>query len=138
MTALSLYDHLAHSQQPDFAEKLAQSSLADLNRLRDYEREFASEGTDDPQHHLDLLRSLWTLYAEWADDAQKILSRIRQLAASGSTVTGADELSDAHIRVRARLAVSPEKIAAAKEQVRQGKSVPIEDLRHELQTRLRR
>jgi hypothetical protein len=46
-------------------------------------------------------------------------------------------LEDAYGRVSARLKLTPEMIARATEQVRQGQAIPIKELRDELRARVR-
>src|SRR5690348_3785350 len=66
--------------------------------------------------------------------AFQILDRAASLGAR--RLARVDELQDALGRTRARLTVTPEQIAGAKEQVRQGRIVPAKELRDELHARL--
>jgi hypothetical protein len=153
MTAVSLFDALARedlaaasSAAPQvrrqllarFAEQLVADQLAELHRLGEYEREFASTPGRDPAHELEVRRTVWSLYADWADEADLVLSRARSSAAAGGAVApAADRLDQAIGRVRARLSVTPEQTARAIEDARQGRVIPAEELRDELRARLR-
>lgn len=147
MTAVSLYDVLVRdgADTPSvpgdpltqFAGSLVAAALADFERLREYEQKFATARLSEPAQELERDRAVWRLYAEWADDAEQVLSRARARAAAGAPILGLDRLDDAIGRVRARLSVTPEQLASAREQVRQGQFVPAKELRDELHARLR-
>jgi hypothetical protein len=141
MTAVHLFDALAAPEASaslaPLAEKLVTASLDDVRRIREYEQVFVF-GALRP-HDLDLAarRSVWEMFAAWADDAEQVLARAKSVARAGVPISGADQLDDAIGRVRARLTVTPEQVLAAKEQVRQGQFVPAKELRHELHARRR-
>jgi hypothetical protein len=148
MTAVSLFDVLARrdcSAGADakaalanlgaLAEKLVANSLADYARVREYEEQFAWSVPREPSDDLEVMQSVSRLYSDWANEAAEILDRVASLG--GRRLAGAGELHDALGRTRARLTVTPEQIAKAKEQVRQGRIVPAKELRDELHARLR-
>jgi len=148
MTAVSLFDVLARrdcgagadAKAPmanlgALAEKLVANSLTDFARVTEYEEQFAWSVVREPQEDLEVMRTVSRLYADWADEAAQVLDRVASLG--GRRLAGADELHDALGRTRARLTVTPEQIAKAKEQVRQGRIVPAKELRDELHARLR-
>jgi hypothetical protein len=149
MTAVSLFDVLSRRDPTDpaaaarlarFAERLVDAALADLQRLRDDERAFTAARADDAGDdglEPDLLRSLWQLYAQWASDAEQVLTRVRGLNSAGQSVRDADRLEDAHGSVRARLGVTPEQVLRAREQVQRGQAIPAKELRDDLRARLR-
>jgi hypothetical protein len=142
MTALPLYDLLARRDRPgttgdlaQFAGRLVQSALADLQLLGEYERHYASTDVE-PEFERQLIESIYEQYAQWAQDAQQILARVADLPA-GTPVPGGDQLADAHGKVRARLCVTPRQMAEADRQVREANTVPASELRNELRSRLR-
>jgi hypothetical protein len=151
MTAISLFDLLARSDQSGppadaaaagrlarFADRMVESILGDLERLRGDEQVLLdTRGEGDDGLELDLLRSLWNLYGEWSRDADQVLSRVRQLRSLGHAVRDADRLEDAYGSVRARLSVTPEQVIQGRDSVRQGQAIPAKELRDELRTRLR-
>jgi hypothetical protein len=147
MTAVGLFDILASDQiiaadaarssdqLRQLAEKLIAASLADLERVREYESNLAMPQVHDPAVDLKLSRSIWQLYKDWAADAEQVLGRARSLM--GVHVEGAERLDDAIGRILARVSVAPEQIAKAKQQVREGQFIPAKELRDELNARLR-
>lgn len=150
MTALPLFDAVAGAgangaagdavpaeRLARFAEQLVASTLADLERVRDYERQFGlvPEGAAPD---VEVLRSVWRLYAAWADDAEQVLARVRLLDARGVRVVDADRLDDATSRVRARLSVTAEQTAESIEDAGRGNVVSLTEMRDELHARLRR
>jgi hypothetical protein len=151
MTAVSLFDlveRFARDHEPltsarlgGLAEKLCRSLADDLERLREYEKEFAAAAAadtdDDDAAELEILRSIWRLYDAWAQEAEQVLSRVNRLEAAGQAINAAAQLREGYGRVRARLSVTPEQIVKAKQQVRQGHVVPVKELRDELRARLR-
>lgn len=150
MTATSLFDvlkrHRAGASGADgasslqlahLAGELIDSALADLERLKGYEKEFARQGAEDPAAKLDLLRSIWHLYQQWANDAKQVLVRARSLSRSGPLVEGLDQLENALGRVLARLSLTPEQVANGMTQARRGQITPAGELRDELHARLR-
>jgi hypothetical protein len=121
----------------NIAEKLISNSLADLEQLRDYERQVTSPAVDDPRVELELLQSIWHLYAQWASEAVEVFQRARSLKSDETVATTTAQLNDAIGHVQARLSVKPEQIMRAKEQARQGQFIPAKELRDELNARLR-
>jgi hypothetical protein len=118
------------------AEKLVAASLADFTRVREYEEQFAwAAPPREPADDLEVMQTVSRLYATWANEAEQVLARVGLLG--GRRLAGVDELRDAVGRTRARLTVTPEQLARAKEQVRQGRIVPAKELRDELHARLR-
>ncbi len=86
---------------------------------------------------IEIARSIHALHAQWAVEAEQILSRVRQLMESGCRVPKADVLQDAIGLARARLQLTPEKIAGAMDQVQSGQFIPARELRNELDARVR-
>jgi hypothetical protein len=147
MTAVSLFDTLAGGgartptgtgrADPDdpltrFAGSLVAAALADFQRLREFEQQFATARLSEPAQELERDRVVWRLYAEWADEAEQVLDRARTRVAAGAAVEALDRLDDLIGRTRARLSVTPEQIARGREQARQGQFVPAKGLRDEL------
>lgn len=150
MTAVGLLDVLARqrgeSLHPDpeaadrlgrLAEDLVESSLADLQRLWSYERDFVNTRQMHATEEVELRRSIWQLFRDWADDAKQVRDRTRALEKSAITVEGSNRLEELLGNVEARLSVTPEKIAAAAAQARDGQFIPAKELRDELHARLR-
>ena len=148
MTAISLLDLLSTERDalrddPDrgqdraaaLAGQVVEASLLDWERVRQYEEEFASSAWNDDS--LDVERSVHALYSEWVAEAEQVLARVRRLVENGASVPNAQSLERAIGRTRAQIKCAPEKIARAMEQVRDGKVVPIKELRDELRARLR-
>lgn len=147
MTAVALFDVVAGETaglppgQPKevlahLAERLIDTALADLRRIEEDERQFGSPTLESPAA-LNLLRSVYRLFEQWAGDAEQVLIRVRGLISGGHVIPQAEALEDAYARVRARLKLTPEQTAKAMEQVRQGQMVSGEDLRNELRARVR-
>ena len=148
MTAVSLFDLLARSDASGqesstrlarFANRLVESVLLDLDRLRNDERALmaARAGDENDGLDLDVVRSLWELYAQWAQEAEEVLTRARSLRAARPAVRDVARLEDAYGSVRARLSVTPEQVMQGRQQVRQGDGVPAKELRDELRSRVR-
>jgi hypothetical protein len=118
-------------------EKLVKSSREDYARLKDYEAEFGPSLADekDDEAALQVLRSIWALYAEWARDAEQVLARVKDLKASGHLIPEADGLFDDYSFARAQLAMKPEGIIRGMQQIRRGEVIPVEVLRDELRRR---
>jgi hypothetical protein len=122
----------------DFARQLISSSLDDLERVHGYDRQTNCFSVDDPQRRLELLGAVWQLFHDWANDAERVLDRVKPYLSS----TDADRelvtrLSDAVGRTQARLSVSPEATARALSDAKAGRTVSLEALRDELRARLR-
>jgi hypothetical protein len=142
MSALSLFDALANRPRgpaaalPQFAAELVRSALGDLQRLTEYERQYAS-APNDPDFERQVSRSVFDLYSDWARDAEQVLVRVNELTSAGVNVVDAQRLADAHGTVRARLTITPQQIADANRQARERNTIPASELRNELRARLR-
>ena len=108
-------------------------SLADLQRIRSHEEQLTSSSSE-PICRPDLIRAIWQLYREWADDAEEVLSRAKSVDKS---LQGIEQLDDAIGRVLARLSVTPEQTIRALEQAIRGEVVPVKELRDDLRARVR-
>ena len=150
MTAVSLFDLLARAGSDadrgdrvagerlvQFAQRLVEEALADWERVRRYEEQFGSADWGPGGLGLEVTRSLYSMYEKWAADAEQVLARTRHLASGGRIVASAESLEDAYGRVRARLKLTPDMLARAMEQVRQGQTIPARELRDELRARVR-
>jgi hypothetical protein len=145
MTALSLFDVVAREDRgaragPGAASELARAatqlvsdSLADLQRIRSDEEQLTSSSSE-PVCRPDVIRAIWQLYREWADDAEEVLSRAKSVDKS---LQGIEQLDDAIGRVLARLSVTPDQTIRGLEQAIRGEIVPAKELRDELRARLR-
>lgn len=113
---------------PWLAQELLSASLAELGRLQLYEQRFVS-GTPDHASELELLRSIFQMYAEWAKEAEQVLARIQTVGSGEVPPEDVRRLDDAIGMIRARLTVAPERIVKSKEQARQGQFVPAKEMR---------
>jgi hypothetical protein len=150
VTVTSLFDVLARDAtfatgagDPDMgqllplARKMIANSLTDLSYLRGYEQDLALATVKDPKLEVALRQTIWQLYQDWAGSAQELYQRVRSLRHHGITVDGIDKLNDEIGRIEARLTVKPEQLAKARQQVRDGQTVPAKELRDEFNARLR-
>jgi hypothetical protein len=146
MTAIPLFDALAREDRPAapgggraaaLAARLVEALLADWQRLRQFQEEFAPANWDDPAAAMEVETSIYRLFEAWAAEAEQVLVRLRRLAAAGHPVAGAEALEDACGQAAARLRFTPERMARAMEQVRRGEFTPAKELRDELRARLR-
>src|SRR5688572_21712960 len=103
MSPIPLFDLLARRRSRDSAETaemgalLVQDALDDFERLREYERRLSATEPAPEGDHPDpeVVRSIWTSYANWADEAQGVVNRVRPLIESGHSVPRLAELEDA-------------------------------------------
>lgn len=152
MTVVSLFDVVERqdraARNPDphtgtgarlrhVADALVRSLLLDLERLAQDERELAPIAAGNPELELELWKSLWKRHRQWADEAEQVLDRIRRMGEERNQVADFDRLEAAYARTKARLSVTPERLASAMGQVRRGEVVSAKELRDELRTRLR-
>src|SRR5918998_2161338 len=115
MAPVSLFDLLARTRAPGaaagpevgvrlarFAGRLVEAVLADLQCLRAYEQDLlaARATSNDDGLDRDVLRSLWAYYAQWANDAEEVLARVRVVREAGQAVRDAERLEEAHGIVR--------------------------------------
>ena len=147
MTAISLFDALATSEASRapsgrgrttrMATKLVEAMLADWQRIRQFQEEFAPGNWEDPTAATAVDTSIYAMYETWAAEADAVLIRVRQLSKTGSPIAGTEALEDAHGLAISRLKFTPENLARAMEQVRRGDFTPAEEMRNELRSRLR-
>jgi hypothetical protein len=138
MTALDLYDSLAHGDPNDSAApsdlaqvagKLIESSLADLKRIEAFDEEFGSPENPEERRAMRVARAVWHMYAEWLLEALQLFDRASELEAGGAAVRGIDDLDEAIGDAEARVQFTPEKYARAVRQMNEGDVVPVEVLR---------
>ena len=150
MIAVSFFDALAHGQSTAsiadpqrsgevalLAKRYVDSSLADWQRVLECERQFGSTAFPTPADQSRVNRSLYEVYQKWSAEAEQVLVRARHLAQSGWPVENAEALEHAFGRVQARLKMTPEMFDRAREQIRQGLGIPMQELRDELRARVR-
>ena len=148
MTAVSLFDLLARegtsssddNQQTSLAElaqTLVSDMLADWKRLKEYEQRYSPGLNENPRLALEITRSIYLMFQEWAREAEQVLARVQKLAGSGQQRADITALEDAYGFALARLKLTPEKLVQSMQQVRSGNTVPAEELRNELRARLR-
>jgi hypothetical protein len=127
MTAVTLYDALAQANGAAavpaagplkwLAEQLIAASLADLQRLREFEEHCLTRDWRDADLHRRLTRSIYELDRQWVAEAEQILDRVRpptgaDATSVAATTPRADELEDACWRIRARLQLTPDQSSA--------------------------
>jgi predicted transcriptional regulator len=145
MTAVSLLDAVTRDDQPlavharavELAGQLVDVSLSERRRISQLEADFAPVDGGDDQAAMEIERSIYSLYQEWAAEAEQVLVRIRRLLASGFDVKDAEAMENAYASTLSRLKFTPERTARGIEQARRGQFVPAEDLRNELRSRIR-
>jgi hypothetical protein len=139
MAALPLFDAVLSAgvsvERP--ARVAAQVIEAALSDLQQIEKLDASVAPDDPsQFDLRTASALRQMYEQWARDAQLLLERVEHLQLQSGRVALADALRRAHGRTRARLSVSLEDMEESLRDLREGRTVPIEEVRRELRLRV--
>jgi hypothetical protein len=139
MVALPLFDAVLSAgvsvERP--ARVAAQVIEAALSDLQQIEKLDASVAPDDPsQFDLRTASALRQMYEQWARDAQLLLERVEHLQLQSGRVALADALRRAHGRTRARLSVSLEDMEESLRDLREGRTVPIEEVRRELRLRV--
>jgi hypothetical protein len=145
MTVVSLFDVLQQqdeapmSSDPRLAElagRMVHALRDDYGRLRQYEQDFGDVPDDDDAAELELLRCIWRLFDEWAQEAEQVLARAGRLEAVGLAVAQVAELRDDYGLARARLSNTPEQIIRSKQQARGGDVISAKELRDELRARV--
>jgi hypothetical protein len=150
MIAVSFFDALAHDSGtpggsvPQRAADLARlaktyvaSALADWQRVLECEDLFGYMTFRTLTDQSTTNRALYEVYQTWAAAAEQVLLRTRQLSNAGQAVEAAEELEHAFGRVQARLKMTPERFDRAREQIRQGLGIPLEEVRNGLRARVR-
>lgn len=145
MTALPLLDVVSRDGQPaevharaaSLASRLVEDMVAEFGRIRRIEAEFGSPDWNDASIATEVERSIYSLYHQWAAEAEQVLVRVRRLTAAGLVIDRVPELEDTYASGHARLKLTPEKTARGLEQARGGEFTPAEELRNELRARIR-
>jgi hypothetical protein len=119
------------------AAQLVESSLADWQRVRQYESDFSSGDLDALSHVVEIDRSIHALHSQWLAEAEEVHSRVKRFSAASGSVPRMKELEDAIGFTHARLKATPEQLIDALEQVKRGEVIPAKELRDELNARLR-
>jgi hypothetical protein len=115
--------------------KVITATLEDYKRIGEYEQSLAAlPPTDDETDH-QRFTLIYELYRAWAREAEAVVAGLPSLKAVGIEPDDVEALYDAMGFVGARLKLTPEKIARARQQVRDGQTIPIEDIRREIQAR---
>jgi hypothetical protein len=139
VTAISLFDNLGPQEQRigQLAAQLVESALADWNQLRQYESDFTPFDWSDAAAAMSIEQSIYALHQQWAEEAEQVVCRAKKLSGAGHDVPKTGLLEDALWLTRARLQMTPQEMARAMEQVKQGQCTPAKELRDELRARLR-
>jgi hypothetical protein len=116
-----------------FSLKLIARSLQDLEGLYEFEDELRPIDGEQAAADVNALRSIWSLFQEWLEGAERLAARIGPDPSLG-TQLGA--LRVAMARARARLSITPEQIATSMANVAAGRVIQGEDVRDELRARM--
>jgi len=139
MVALPLFDTVLSSERsPErsarVAAQLVESALSELEQIEKIDQSLAPE---DPlqfdRRTVGLLRSM---YEQWARETQGLLERVARLEERSGAIAGAQGLRDAHGRTMAMLSISLEHMEEARQQVAEGRLIPIEEVRRELRLKV--
>ena len=144
MSGLSIFDVLLHSstdgasspttsdagRMAQLAEQLVDSSLNDYEELERLDRFLAPR--DEAQWDLHVAALLRGMYEQWAREAEGVLERVVQVSRLGGKVEKASELRNSHGRVRAMLSIALQEIAEARQQLKDGRSRTLGEVRREL------
>src|SRR5688572_5703419 len=129
MTVINFFDSMARSdteQLAELADKLVEAALADLKQIDEYDRmSRVAVDPDDEERWLDVARSVFQMYKDWWTEAHQLFERARRLKAEGVTVNRGRELALAIGRVGAHLQLTPERLALARRQAREGQVIPL-------------
>jgi hypothetical protein len=104
--------------------------LAEAAALREHD-ENVFPATRDPAD-LRTAHQLHEAWTHWADDAERLWRRMRQLRDAGQPVPEGDDLIRAIGRARAMLKITPEEMLVRQEQMESGRIMTIEEVRREL------
>ncbi len=110
------------------AARLIRWSLDEYGHIRSVD-EMPPHPTDPAERQMFVL--MRRAYADWASDAEAVLARVASLK-DGAPIEGRTALEDAVGRTRAMLSVSLEDLDQAEEQIRNGQTVTLEEVRREL------
>ena len=111
--------------------------IADFQRLLDLERAIGSFEGLSLQRERELNESVYAAYREWAANAEHVFARVRNLDSDRMAVAKVQALRELYGRVRARLLLTPVQAESASRQIREGKGIPMKELRDELHARVR-
>jgi len=128
MHAGDLFEAFA-SFSPEAAARWVDAALAESAALRVHDDLLYPASRDPEQLRVAHgLHAAWTL---WADDAERLLNRLKLLPES-QPVPRAGELFRAVGRARAMLQLTPEIMLKRQEQVERGEVLTLEEVRREL------
>lgn len=114
----------------DLAAALADALLAQHAGLRQVDGFLYPEAEDKRARRIS--QSLHVAWRRWADDAALLLDRLHRLAKMGARSDHLTELADAHGRAMALLSMTPERVDRARDQVKRGELISIEEVRRGL------
>jgi hypothetical protein len=119
------------------AKTYVDSVLSDWQRVLECEDQFGYMTFKSTAEKSKVNRALYEVYQSWAAEAERVLVRARQLTGQGQAVEGGEQLEHAYGHVQARLKMTPELFDRAREQIRQGQGIPMEEVRNGLRARVR-
>jgi hypothetical protein len=119
------------------ARKYVASALADWQHVLDCEDEVSRIEAVTPEVENTVNRALYEVYQRWAADAEQVLARTRQLAGHAHLAIDLQALEHAYARAQARLKLTPPMMEQAMQKIREGRAVPMQELRDELCARVR-
>lgn len=129
MHAQNLLTHL-DELSPDAATRWVAAALAEAAALRAHDDQLYPPANDGGA--LEAAGRLHESWRGWADDAESLLDRLRQIGPGAQSVAGITDLEYAVGRARAMLKLAPESMNEAREQVRRGEVYSAEEVRREL------
>ena len=106
-------------------------------QLREYERQIYLKPAPNEGAEFQRDQAIHRLFQEWAAEAEEVLKRIAGVKSLELELDATAALRQELGFARARLTVTPEKLARGRSQARAGQTIPIEVLRNELQARRR-
>jgi len=139
MVALPLLDVvLCSSGSADrwgpLAMQLIDSALDELRQIEKLDQSLA------PQDPLDFDRQTAALiremYERWVGEAELLLQRVARVESSRGRIASAQLLRDAVGRTRAMLSISLDAMEESRRQVREGRLIPVEEVRRELRAKV--
>ena len=118
-------------------QRMITSLVEQSEQLHEYERQIHATPAANEQVELHRDETMYGLFQEWAAEAETLLDRLAAMTALEIDASQSTTLRDELGFARARLKLTPQKLARARAQIRAGQTVPIEVLRNELQARRR-
>jgi hypothetical protein len=126
---------VAEERLAEVAERLVNACLMEYEQLDALDLSLGAKPGEPANRNTRIL--IRAMYEEWAARAAALLERVQQLHRSGRRVARYEELRHAEGRTAAMLSVSLADIEEAQAQLRRGEGISGEEVRRELQARIR-